>query len=124
MTPPTDNLYKFIAVSGVVLLISCLALESLETEKYLVAVSNEVAQKIEIEARGEGESELAPLKDDLERSADNIVVKKLYRERVKIYHYGMLLGLVAAVTGFSLWYSRLQKFIDGDISKNHQSEAE
>jgi hypothetical protein len=109
-TPPTDNLYKFLAISGVI----------------LVAVSLFTPAVVENEGQDRGTPLKKDLTDFLKRTKDESgherelikligdVVRhdlryKQYIERLSsLFYWG---GGIAAV-GFSLWYWKIQRFQD------------
>ena len=140
MTPniPTDNMYKFLAVSGVVLMIASVSLYTVQFGTY--------AQKM-----GDIYKELVSLEKDLKFS--NFQLEKLTPEEIKndeklnevyketlafqskrdilsnieetaksqfMYSFTALiiafvLGLTTAAGGFFFWYHRLQKYEDSIV---------
>jgi hypothetical protein len=181
LTPPTDNLYKFLAISGLaVVLVSAtyptylyfdLDQQSLEiqrdtellsfevdqlndisraidqTEARVDARMKDVDEQIEKLKRGEITQEAAfaannqakaeiatlreqatKLRDKARESQRNDIDRKLklrqydlLRERATtiaiLGFVGIAVGLVTTVAGFSLWYSRMQRFQDEILAR-------
>jgi len=131
---PTDNLYKFLAISGVVVFISSLYLLPLMNAELLSASNaitkeqvNIVHQKRLLEASGFDKAskeyriglekvgnQIDLLAPELKRQDD-----VLFRGKIAIILslIGAVMGFGMASTGFKWWYSRIQLFQDAILRK-------
>lgn len=137
-TLPTDNLYKFIALSGLVILlfsvvypyklvtdlelkaveagtqVKLLELESaaIEREIYVMEKEKEPARD-EVEAlrlRHE-QNKINSIKIEGEQERLSVLLKQL-RTAFNSLMFGVLFGCVLAYIGFYLWYVRVQRPLD------------
>ena len=117
---PTDNLYKFMALSGLFLIIFSFTLvllqanrsqdihrelKRLSTIMELKNFQNERDKKLGeniVENLGQSRKLLEELKFILEQ-------KPKYMAFFVIF---MLIGVILSITGFQLWYSRVQRYQD------------
>lgn len=152
-SPPTDNLYKFTAILGLILFSSTIVIiirmqDKLDKDFARVSMIGRI--KVDLAVLGWNES-IGPPKtlktdDAIEnwRSAEKekkeelkIQLRKLeisglefeefmassrVRQRwAKIAYVLVPIALVLTIVGFSLWYLRLQKFLDMYVRKKTES---
>ena len=153
---PTDNLYKFIALSGIVLIILSLVLPNVEVTKLenkqeesslavpaLQKQINDLNLSLSILESDTATTSMNKLsKQDLTKLRERIIelanktydaraefdqnkiksdsvgssINKLSQE-LSFYSYLMNMGFVLMITGFILWYFRLQKYLDLIVKK-------
>ncbi len=141
LTPPTDNLYKFLAITGLVFTIFCVVYPTsfLTPSNSTIALLNTDLRKLE--------ADYEYLQQNITRQALNaqttvdditsqpqtqqqlleiehtiIQLDELLKQEVrqikhletirKILYYLSLLGGIITGSGFSLWYSKVQKYQD------------
>ena len=143
---PTDNLYKFMSISGLVLLvlsaaypwrfIQDVAVDVYEERKQLAEVSsdlNSLSAKRELGKLLEEEpkdalAEARKLNDSLAEIRKKTEVMSANAERVSylvtlsivffiIGTIGGVAGIVICCIGFKLWYERSQKYLDAMVKK-------
>jgi hypothetical protein len=132
-SPPTDNLYKFVAISGVVLLIGApvywtsyeLQLQERETEAWASLIKQvSVPGEYFFPPKADGTPEAAKAHEKWEalkrivdaQEADNFRIRRRLHdlERFEVlvttlaWTFGML-GLFLSMLGFRLWYVRVQR---------------
>ena len=141
---PTDNLYKFIALVGVVVLLAASYFPIIKARELRLA-------KIEIEGQMRLlEIEVQHLQDTTKQLGSNETIGDCNREELvgkayklkmkneeiktnskkvevigidyelirKIQVAGMILGFILSAFGFFLWYFRIQKYQDKQLKKN------
>ncbi len=116
---PTDNLYKFMALSGIILIISSFYIvwkhadrsqELLRELNAGLAVENTYSDN-----RG---SDLSNLKLKLEELKFILKEKPSYMTFLLI---SQIIGLVLSIIGFGLWYLRVQKYQDIILAEQARS---
>jgi len=144
---PTDNLYKFLALSGLVMLVLSftfprnmvdeLELKAVESETNINLLAFEVSVlKDDVDAaekkpklaedgiqklsERQRQLEVKTLQVGGERAKLNVLVKQL-RFAMSLSIIGSVLGFVLADIGFWLWYMRVQK--PADLLARKQVEA-
>jgi hypothetical protein len=144
LTPPTDNLYKFMAISGLVIAIAgwTLPLLRLSSAEIQVAEANRAiaaAESAEARARWLAmEMSIDSVPDDAARSTyldaterlsdlvalahiQQVEAKSLVSELRATWILGRIsiaLGLAVSIAGFVLWYKRVQKYLDIAIKRS------
>ena len=123
--PPTDNLYKFMAIGGFILFLSSWIVPGIVYLKIIEINSDllilETATNIEaskLESTGDKSSSISPekylkLKTELFDIQRRIEEGKLYL--LMGFIFGILLGsggMIASYYGFHFWYHRLQVYED------------
>lgn len=118
-TPPTDNLYKFVAVSGVVVLIAALFGGLLREQQYDEWYAERV-RVINQQYYGELFSrpvEFAKISDKL--TEEYHLLEEEANQRHKYMYMnsilcivGMVLGIVTAFGGFLMWFRKHQWYQD------------
>jgi hypothetical protein len=129
---PTDNLYKFLALTGIIILIFSIAV----TEIRLTELESE--SDYYLTQKGELYFDIQSLNSDLDRITDKEIfeLKRLKNEiRIRVFKlsrtkelllkkskqtrtvfrwsiFGVLSGLLISVFGFVLWYNRVQRYLD------------
>ena len=144
MQVPTDNLYKFMAISGIILIVAGFILPSyplieltVETDRLSVEAAGLSAKwdtyigflEIEVEKVKSGQ-DLPPeinLEDVLEAVEISAQVSTkvehmeyyngIMRDLLKLGCALIFAGILVATWGFRLWYTRLQKYQDEAIRK-------
>ena len=126
---PTDNLYKFMALSGLVIIFLCFALpfsKVLDLKKETLIISGEI-KLLKLEATFL-ESKFQQLKvNRSDKDVQDIQIKKQvlankndlmleFSNEMRLWFVplsiGGILGIGIAYKGFWLWYIRLQKYQD------------
>jgi len=136
--PPTDNLYKFVAISGLLIFLASFIFPQILYKDYLIkfaeiqgelrvlerqvdaldnvtdtASDDPVRRKeadVEINRR---ESEIDKGLAEVLRNRELRVALSNYARRWDLFGFiGMPFGLVMMMSGFYFWYSRLQKYED------------
>jgi hypothetical protein len=112
---PTDNLYKFMALSGIILIISSFYIvwDHAERSQELV---RELKTGLAVEntySDNQG-SDLSNLKLKLEELEHILNQKPTYMTFLLI---GQIIGLALSIIGFGLWYLRVQKYQDIILAK-------
>lgn len=147
INPPTDNLYKFIAISGVVILILSVGFPfSKATNLSVKEVEITGDYIILLEDSKFGDAPRALFTGDQKKSKEHIDflnkqtkeskrhlrvveqkerIAKILKQEIRFYTWvgivGGALGLAISLCGFFLWYSRVQKYED-IILKNRTEE--
>jgi hypothetical protein len=112
---PTDNLYKFMAIAGIVAAISCAyfginILLDLQESTWEVSAQTKV-----LLARGDAEAEeMEALVQELEllrKKRDELEPLSEFLAKVAGF------SLALSVLGFILWYWRVQRFLDKELSR-------
>jgi hypothetical protein len=146
ISPPTDSLYKFIAISGLVFIIWGASYPWTKSQELDLEVSSLISASDEVRIMREELSrqyelikaeEVTPQNSDEINSRKHQVylallkAKKPIREKSsrlvqlknssrQYWFLGVCsigLGLVLSSIGFYLWYSRVQRYLDRDLSK-------
>jgi hypothetical protein len=139
---PTDNLYKFLALSGIIIDVAAVhlyfkrradvneRLDELETQAAGLRVDIEEA-KLQLEAaKEEHHTTAAKFYASTQRVAEvsrshevqkvKLGVLKRLRRELKlltwVVAFALTIGTVAAAAGFYLWYDRLQKYQDRTVA--------
>ena len=134
---PTDNLYKFVALSGVALLLVGLvasesgvatllkqdalltvAIEELNARVSAVGSNPEdAAEAVQLDAL----REVTALRDQIFEVRRQSELKDLelgaVRRTLRIYRIAEMSGAVLASVGFILWYRRVQRYQDAILKK-------
>jgi hypothetical protein len=138
LKPPTDNLYKFIAISGLLIILASFVFPQILYKDYAMKFA-EIEGDLRVLERQmdtlnsikdtESDDPRQKKEDDIEKNRIEIEFEKglaeafrkreirvalsNYAHRWQIFGYiGMSFGLVMMSSGFYLWYSRLQKYED------------
>lgn len=142
---PTDNLYKFVALGGLALMIFSVTYptnKALELQLNTITLRAEIEKlKVEVENLDKDVSRAEKKKnDDLTDAEIKSLIKTLTEQKIKridveaninkvdaqkhwLIAYllaagiGVMLGSFATFKGFSLWYSRVQKPNDQKIAE-------
>jgi len=141
---PTDNLYKFIALVGVVVLLAAsyfpiikareLRLAKIEIEGQMRLLEIEV-QHLQDTSKQLGSNEtigdcnreelvgkaykLKMKNEEIKTNSKKVEVIGIDYELIrKIQVAGMILGFILSAFGFFLWYFRIQKYQDKQLKKN------
>lgn len=143
---PTDNLYKFIAISGLALLFYCISFPILlhtNAMERMDKLSEELAgitadlgflKEDAAIASAQGESKEEAIQR-FRKSRDVRRQQAIFGEKLKILHrlnaqtewlpllsaIGSAVGLLISIVGFWLWYCRLQQPLDNSIKENGSS---
>jgi len=130
---PTDNLYKFIALSGLSISLLSFWFIGKERAATIIAVSKIEAQQeilgekivriLEVDdiQTSEEIQNINDQKDKLFMEVESAKIKfKLLKEATYFYFLTGILGLFWMLLGFYLWYVRVQVFED-QILKNRAS---
>lgn len=138
LKPPTDNLYKFIAISGLLIFLASFIFPQILYKDYAMKFAEiegdlRVMQKqldtlnsiMETEPddplqKKENDIEINRRVIELDRGLAEVVRKREFRVALSDYarrwqlfgYIGMSFGLVMMSGGFYFWYSRLQKYED------------
>lgn len=139
---PTDNLYKFLALSGLILAgfsgtflplqIHKTKLKVIEVEAEMQIIGQEresigweISRLKEIEYPTP--EQIAIIQDRHEENAKRLILAESARKQleylVRLYSLlsglsgvGLVLGLIMATVGFTLWYTRVQRPLDKSMS--------
>jgi hypothetical protein len=142
LAPPTDNLYKFVAIAGLILGLGSAYIQTQE-ERHMRAVDLELDEELaELRFRSELLEEqqstrpaARPEADDSSvafrlrlvrlRARNNTLGKQLadLAKRNDYYAAGVVAGLVLACSGFGLWYFRIQKYEDAELRERASREV-
>ncbi len=135
---PTDNLYKFLAISGLVIIITCLYLpykqireidlkyielksetQLLEEKNYILNVKKKLVEDIKSST---SEDALKILNERAELLQEAPIISKRWEQLIylnnekkelrKITNVGLGFGVIITFIGFFQWYRRLQKYQD------------
>ena len=121
---PTDNLYKFLALSGVVLCIACFVLSTITTQNFSsqrVAVLTDLAEiQKDLEAIDINDSDVPASLREISVVSERIRIKQtevkdmnaIYATTSENLKHGIQIGLVASIVGFILWYLNVQRHED------------
>jgi TM2 domain-containing membrane protein YozV len=133
---PTDNLYKFISLSGLTIFIFSffipfyfdysinLKVADIQSdvhvlENKLIMLENTPKDSPHFDRRAQ-ESEVLIFKA---RKA-NELAKHLRLNQLEILHYkylGISIGVILSLLGFYLWYTRVQKYLDKELKNNSEN---
>ena len=135
---PTDNLYKFMALSGLALAFGCLVIfiqisKNKENKKAIVSaetfIGDRLKEDVDIYAKLGQETSSNELKsyalEKLEKAypeyfaqntknakAKSELVAAQRKIRVRFAISGIIIGLILSLSGFILWYFRVQRHLD------------
>ena len=147
INPPTDNLYKFIAISGVVILILSVGFPFSKATNLSIKEAEITGDYIRlIEESKFGDAPGALFTGDTKKTKEHIDflnkqtkesnrhlrgieqkerIVKILKQEIRFYTWvgivGGTLGLAVSLFGFFLWYSRVQKY--EDIILKNRTEA-
>jgi hypothetical protein len=114
---PTDNLYKFMALTGIVLIISGYVVVWPQAMR-----SQELSR--ELKQLGVSAQALKGEADILHARARRLVIEEelklifeLQSTFMTFFHASQIVGVILAVVGSFLWYTRLQKYQDLILKK-------
>ncbi|MGO8989285.1 MAG: hypothetical protein ACLQGU_14740 [bacterium] len=116
---PTDNLYKFMALSGIILIISSFYIvwkHSDRSQQLLRELNASLA--VENTNSDNRRSDLSDLKLKSEELKFILKEKPWYMTFLLISQF---MGLVLSIVGFRLWYLRVQKYQDIILAKQARS---
>lgn len=139
---PTDNLYKFMAISGIVLFSYCLVapfvlmtqnlerIEKVSEEAAIISADVQLLDKmlaVDPVAPGDRAGARKRLEESVDASRRNAaleakigMVHRLNQQNkflMVLGSLGLLTGMGLGAAGFSLWYLRVQKYLDEQIKK-------
>ena len=137
---PTDNLYKFVALVGFVLVLATIFISFMVTERFVerghdyqatlesvILIRSELNDSLraQIEASSKKNRDLSPKKSAYDqREIDDVFAKSQIAKRnldhierqMKAWDIAFIVFLVIGIAmqfvGFSLWYSRSQRYQD------------
>jgi hypothetical protein len=121
---PTDNLYKFIAISGVTLCISCLALNTFAYQNFserrvellgqLQSIKSDQDEiNVSVETLDISKKQIDAVKTKLESAGNEVrALREPFDKSTRWYNAGAIIGFLGAIFGFVLWYFRVQKYED------------
>ena len=140
---PTDNLYKFTAIVGVVVLLVSVyfpIIKSRELKLAMIEIENQTKiLRIETEYLEYITKNIKSAKEDRKIEKEDIVSKSFiiksklqeilsktkqldileedYYIIIKLQKICMLIGLILSISGFILWYFKIQKYLDRQLKK-------
>jgi hypothetical protein len=136
LKPPTDNLYKFIAISGLLIFLASFVFPQILYKEYAIKYAeiegdlsvlerqietlNSITESDDARSKKEDNVEIKRRRAEFDKGLEEVLRKRElrvalsnYARRWEIFGYiGMSFGLVMMVSGFYFWYSRLQKYED------------
>ncbi|MFH1315373.1 MAG: hypothetical protein ABIH67_03175 [Candidatus Uhrbacteria bacterium] len=141
---PTDNLYKFIALVGVVVLLAASyfpIIKARELRLAMIEIEGKIKSlEIEVQYLQDINKKLEPNESTGDRNKEELLDKayklKMKNEELrtnskkvevigidyecirKIQTYGMIFGFILSAFGFFLWYFKIQKYQDKQLKKN------
>lgn len=141
---PTDNLYKFVALVGVIILIATLYFPIMKAREYRLSMVKLKGQlrllDIELDYLKEKATDLKSDHDntghtrteliyeahqlkmkseELKTKGEELRILELdYQLLISIQKSGMLMGILTGILGFSLWYFKIQRYQDRQLKKN------
>jgi hypothetical protein len=141
LKPPTDNLYKFVAISGLLIFLASFIFPQILYKDYLIkfaeiegdlrVLENQVATLNSIldtepedpKRKEEDDKEINQRKTEIDKGLAEVIRKREMRVALSNYahqwqvfgYVGMSFGLVMMMSGFYFWYSRLQRYEDKHI---------
>ncbi len=139
---PTDNLYKFVAISGLVIFsIGSILFYNTKNEidqaTYFIDLSQDVLNRKEVLLENMNEESLKILKDETNKTPEeydswvqqeikNILLdlgleNSIQNNKIKVSGYLILLGLILMLLGFLNWYFKLQIYIDRYYKNNYRA---
>lgn len=147
ITPPTDNLYKFISIAGLVLFFISISFPFSKASNLAVKQAELWGQyeRLKVDAQSLNGELMVAVADlnkvtqsqykELQQKFQNQNVKRtevetnekvvaVFRQEIRFYTWigiiGATVGFFMAVTGFVFWYKRVQKFEDAILQKKAQ----
>jgi len=141
---PTDNLYKFVALVGVVILIGASYFPIVKAREYQLSMVKLEGQlrllNLELEYLKEKATHLKSDQDNTGHNRTELIYEahqlKMKHEKLKtkseelrvleldyvffssMQRIGMLMGILTGILGFSLWYFKIQRYQDRQLKKN------
>jgi hypothetical protein len=123
---PTDNLYKFLALSGITLYIACLVLSVITSQDISdkrMKVSNELIElkkelnSIESSTKDEPtqttQYKLDIFKSRLDNKQSEVdSLATTFESISQLLYSGYIVGLSSSFLGFILWYFKVQRYED------------
>jgi len=138
-SPPTDNLYKFIAISGTLILIFSFAFPT----HYILKLGEEIAdttaaiatvkmriKQLEMIKKGTPDysKQLEKVNDLQAKLINNNIMNE---QTIKLLYFlffqiitGIIMGLALMYYGFSRWYLRVQIHLDEELKNKAKFHAE
>jgi len=133
---PTDNLYKFMSVFGLVVLISSATFKYFAITEIQKSVAILMVSIAEVQVQSQAilrDAEKATLKKvEFKNKADQIKIQieiakakaNSAKEKIAMFNdfntkanYMFIFGFVLSVPGFFLWYIKLQQYLDREIKR-------
>ena len=128
---PTDNLYKFMALSGLALLLASILFIEINLSRFdelsnqIEAKQKQVTFLRDLAKTSDNEANINHLEEGIAIIKENeILISQLnvLLNRLSKHLWSMFflsgLGLSTSIAGFWLWYTRLQKFQDEVLQLN------
>lgn len=140
---PTDNLYKFMALTGLLLMIGSFLIVFFQAEKSR-ELSREFDQSVAIAKAHLETAKAAPTKmgespevaaETLEKAKIQMAKSEAIQNELKLilddkptflgfYLVGEVIGLILSISGFGLWYTRVQKYQDMLLKRQAMEEQQ
>ena len=139
---PTDNIYKFLALSGLFIVTFCISITEIKLADFETDLDVYEIQVAELEyevqlldSRLEKDSynevySSEKLADELKfknfklSNTHELLLKKSDKFK-RTFHwsiFGIIIGLIICILGFYYWYVRVQRFLDYKLKKEASDE--
>lgn len=127
---PTDNLYKFLALSGIFLCITCLVIKSVEFQSFSAKRANALNQLVDIQrdldnivitkdTLDEAKKQTQLINTEVEKERNDIkALREPYDQNKSLYNLGIGVGFFVSIVGFLLWYLKVQRYEDKLLKSN------
>ncbi len=139
MNIPTDNMYKFLAISGVLLCIACLFASIYAQDTYdkrtinileLVTESQQRTQELrkDLSSTDGSQASLEQIKGRVDIEESRVQTLEVRSQQLQVAKENatkaiqrlLYLGLLASLSGFILWYIKLQRYEDTSIRSQNK----
>lgn len=106
---PTDNLYKFMALFGLVIIICSAVFKYMAITNIQATISELRIEQATLKVVVADSSELEIAKAKLLATQEKLVMSEAYDHRATVFLFA---GILLSIAGFVLWYMKTQRLLD------------
>ncbi|MDC5842550.1 hypothetical protein OPW33_24925 [Vibrio europaeus] len=106
---PTDNLYKFMSLFGLVMIICSSVFKYVAIKDIQVSVSELMIEQSSLSVMSADSAELEHAKAKLLAVKERLLMNEKFDLRASVF---IVLGIILSIAGFALWYFKTQRLLD------------